>query len=141
MATMLAFADKPPATTVFIAPALSFDALLRRYADLVGLTHRTEAVLSCRMREFLGGSLRVLESGARQWPGGRLLIVHDPADEDASYALSARLARGTQRVSSTAQVALHTVTGLGHYQPMRDPEVVAVVTAFAGQGSEQVSAA
>jgi hypothetical protein len=141
MATMLAFHDKPPATTVFLAPALSFDALLRRYAEVAGLTHRTEAVLCCRMREFLGGSLRVLESAARQWPGERLLIVHDPADEDASYALSARLARGTERANATVRVELHTVNGLGHYKPMRDAGVIAAIAAFASQGSEQITAA
>ena len=141
MATMHAFADKPPTTTVFIAPALSFDALLRRYAELAGLTHRTEAVLSCRMRAFLGRSLRVLEGSARQWPGERLLIVHDPADEDASYDLSARLVRGTRPVRGEADVQFHTVEGLGHYKPMRDPGVLSAIADFTAVQSEQVGAA
>lgn len=125
MAAVLAFADRPPAAAVFLAPVLDLRDPLRVFSDRAKLAPWTARSLSRRIRSFAGDSWPEITAGAQaDLPGAELLIVHDPRDRDAPFTTSARLATNRSRAQ------LVEVPGLGHNQLLRDPGVAEATSDF-----------
>jgi pimeloyl-ACP methyl ester carboxylesterase len=134
MAAVLAFGEAPAAAAVFLAPVLDLRDPLRLFSDRAKLAPWTTRSLSRRVRSFTGESWPVITAAAQaDLPGEELLIVHDPADEDAPFTTSARLA--TQR----SLVQLVEVPGLGHNQLLRDSGVVEA-TALSDRSADDLAA-
>jgi Serine aminopeptidase, S33 len=125
MTSVMAWSDRPPRAAAWLAPVLDLRSALRLFASRAQLVPWTDRLLRARVKRFVGDSWPVVSAGAdADLAGADLLIVHDPDDPDADFATSAALA---ERRSNTR---LLETPGLGHYQPLRDPDVVGQVEAF-----------
>jgi pimeloyl-ACP methyl ester carboxylesterase len=128
LAAAMAFDDAPPAAAAFLAPALSTDAVLDSYAQMLGLRAATARELRRRIERFVGDVWPQVNRGAGlQWPYGPLLVVHDRNDPQTPFALSAALAERQPHVD------LLEVNGLGHNRVLRDPATVREIADFAAR--------
>lgn len=125
IAAVLAFAERPATAAVLLAPVLDLRDPLRLFSERAKLAPWTTRSLSRRVRNFTGEWWPVITAGAQaDLPGAQMLIVHDPADPDAPFTTSARLA--TQR----SRTQLVKMPGLGHNQVLRDPGVTEATARF-----------
>ena len=125
MATVMAFGERPPRTTVWLAPMLDVRDSLRVFSQRARLAPWTARSLRRRVERFIGEWWPALTAGAEaDLPGTKLLIAHDPADPDADFDLSAALA---DRRPNTRLVE---APGAGHNLLLRDPDVIDSVEQF-----------
>lgn len=128
LAATLAFHDAPPAAAVFLAPALSTDAAVDQFSQMLDLRPATARDLRSRLQRFVGDVWPLINRGADlDWPRGPLLVVHDRDDPQTPFALSAALAERHRHVD------LLEVSGPGHNRVLRDPEVVRAVAQFVAE--------
>ena len=125
MATVLALGDRPPDSAIWLAPVLDVRDSLRVFSQRARLAPWTARSLRRRVQRFIGERWPVLTAGAQtDLPGSRLLVVHDPADPDADFDLSADLAM------RRPHTRLVEAPGTGHSRVLRDPEVIDEVVQF-----------
>ena len=125
MTAVMAFGDRPPGAVVWLAPVLDLREALQLFAHRAKLAPWTTQALQRRVKRFTGERWPVLTAGAdTELPRAELLVVHDPADPDASFDTSAALA---ERRSRTRLV---DAPGLGHNSLLRDPGVIETVERF-----------
>lgn len=133
--------DVPPAAGyAFLAPASTFDDMVRHFARLLDLGPRSRQILLERVERRIGAQLATFDATvlagellARVGAGGgaadsrvpALLSVHDPEDAETTAQGSAGLVRDWPG----AELVL--VEGLGHRRLLWDMDVVATVAGFA----------
>jgi len=131
MTAVMAFGDRHPGAVAWLAPVLDLREALRLFAHRAKLAPWTSELLHRRVERFTGEWWPVLTAGADTEPSrADLLVVHDPADPDASFDTSAALAErrpGTRLVEAP---------GLGHNSLLRDADVVETVERFLVQARE-----
>ena len=125
MATVMAFGERPPRISVWLAPMLDVRDSLRVFSQRARLAPWTARSLRWRVERFIGEWWPALTAGAKtDLPGTKLLIVHDPADPDVDFDLSAAMA---DRRPNTRLVE---APGAGHNLLLRDPDVIDSVEQF-----------
>jgi hypothetical protein len=125
----LAFSDAVPSTAVFLAPALDVNDIMGVFVSQLRLLPWAERGLRRHLEKWdpaLWPSLSNLQPD--QLEGTRLLIFHDPADDETPFHRSAALAAmrpGTELV---------VVEGLGHNRLLNDPGTIGQVVAATPAG-------
>jgi pimeloyl-ACP methyl ester carboxylesterase len=124
IATVMAFRNRAPRTTVWLAPVLDVRDSLRVFSHRAKLAPWTVRSLRRRVKRFIGDWWPALTAGGQtDLPGTNLLIIHDPADLDADFRLSAAMA---DRRPNTRLVE---APGAGH-NLLRDANVIDSVEHF-----------
>lgn len=125
MASVMAFAERPPDCAVWLAPVLDLRAPLELFSRRAKLAPWTTRSLHRTVKSFAGEWWPVLTAGAdSDLPGTTLLIVHDPADPDSDFATSAAVA------GRRPDTRLIEAPGLGHNPLLRDSGVIETVENF-----------
>ena len=125
MATVMAFGDRPPDTAVWLAPVLDVRDSLQVFSRRAKLAPWTARSLRRRVERYIGDWWPALTAGAEtDLPGTNLLLVHDPADPDAAFDLSADL------VARRPNSRLVEAPGTSHNLLLRDPRVIDAVENF-----------
>jgi pimeloyl-ACP methyl ester carboxylesterase len=125
MATVMAFGDRPPDVAVWLAPVLDVRDSLQVFSHRAKLAPWTARSLRRRVEKFIGDWWPALTAGAEaDLPGTELLIVHDPADPDSDFDLSAALA------DRRPKTRLVEAPGTGHNLLLRDPTAIDAVERF-----------
>jgi hypothetical protein len=114
-----------PEAIVLIAPPADFRGYLERFADAGGLTASARDRLHRRLETRIGVAPEAfdLPRFAADLPPSAL-VVHDGTDAEVRWAEGAAVA------AAWPGAELVTTQGLGHRRILRDPGVVARVTAF-----------
>ena len=114
---------------VMVAPNVLIDDAVRRFARMVGLDESDRIALEQRLKTQTGVGIDELElprvAGQRD---DALLVLHDREDREVAFA------HGAQLAATWPQAQLVETTGLGHRRILRDPDVLAAVTAFVREG-------
>jgi alpha-beta hydrolase superfamily lysophospholipase len=118
------FVDLPEAMAL-IAPPANFRGYLERFAEACGLSAGARARLNGRLTARAGAPTEALDLPrfAADIPVPAL-VVHDREDAEVRWAEGAAIA------AAWPEAELVTTRGLGHRRILRDPAVVARVTAF-----------
>ena len=118
------FVDLPEAIAL-IAPPADFRGYLERFAEACGLTAGARDRLDRRLTARVGVPPEALDLSrfAVDLPVAAL-VVHDREDAEVRWAEGAAIAE------AWPEAELVTTQGLGHRRILRDPAVVARVTAF-----------
>jgi TAP-like protein len=118
------FVDLPKAVAL-IAPPAGFRGYLERFSDACGLTAGARDRLNRRLTARAGVPPEALDLSrfAGDLPLAAL-VVHDREDAEVPWAEGAAIA------AAWPEAELVTTRGLGHRRILRDPAVVARVTAF-----------
>lgn len=125
MATIHALAGSMPTRLVLLAPVLDVEEVLEVFGSRAELMPWAAASLRRRIRRFVGEHWDRFRAGPRVDLGdAEVLVVHDPDDEDTSFANSAAMAALRTRTE------LYVVESLGHRGPLRDPATIERVTSF-----------
>jgi len=125
MATVMAFSDRPPDTAIWLAPVLDVRDSLQLFSRRAKLAPWTARSLRRRVERFIGEWWPALTAGSEtDLPGSKLLLVHDPADPDADFDLSAAMA------DSRPNTRLVEAPGTSHNLLLRDPRVIDAVERF-----------
>ena len=125
MATVMAFGDRPPEIAIWLAPVLDVRDSLQVFSLRAKLAPWTARSLRRRVERFIGESWPALTAGAEtDLPGTNLLLVHDPADPDADFDLSAAMA------DRRPNTQLIEAPGASHNLLLRDPRVIDAVERF-----------
>jgi pimeloyl-ACP methyl ester carboxylesterase len=114
---------------VFIAGPASVPDVVKRFAAMMGLPRRVEALLYGTVAAKVGRSAEELD--LLEMAGGLTiptLLFHDVDDAEVPYQDALALA------AAWPAATLRTVTGLGHRRILRDPAVVAEAVAFVTTG-------
>lgn len=111
---------------ILISPNVLIDEALDRFAHLVGLDTDDRTALEARLAEQTGVGIADLAlphlTATRE---DALLVIHDTDDHEVP------LRHGAQLAATWPAATLHTTTNLGHRRILRDPDVLALTTAFA----------
>lgn len=125
--TVLAVRDGLPAGRLVLVAAIA-DVLgqLDGFADLLGLSRPTRALLQSRLSDLAGRPLPELDvrDTLRTHRVPPALVVHDRADKEVPYPVGAALA------AAWPEGELLTTDGLGHHRLLRDPDVVRAVVEY-----------
>lgn len=124
MGAIVALADGLQIDRVgLLAPGSSVEEATARFQRIVALPDETIAELKRQMeaRFKVSWARYSLEQLKLTVP---VLAVHDVADPEVSIAETRELVR------QWAGARLHETQGLGHFRPMRNPEVIAAVVQF-----------
>ena len=119
MVLRLAFASEPPPFAVLIAPALAVEDALEVFGDRLALFPWARRGLRSRLERWdpiLWPTIAAMDP--EQLPGTEIIILHDPDDDETSFARSADLAAvrpGTKLV---------VTTGVGHSRILSDPSAL-----------------
>ncbi|HSJ84236.1 MAG TPA: alpha/beta fold hydrolase [Acidimicrobiia bacterium] len=125
MASLVAFEDAPPPRAVFLAPGLDVNQLLDTFAVRAQLLPWTSRSLRRRIRRFVGEKWATISAGSDlDWGDTRLLVIHDPADQQTDFHESAALA------AKRPDTHLIVAPGLGHRGVLEDPETVDRIIRF-----------
>ena len=115
----LAFEDDAPATIALFAPALDVQDALARFGEQLRLFPWAREGLRRRLEAWdaaIWPKVSSLQPG--QFPGSRILLFHDPKDEDTPFARSAELA------ALRPDTSLEVLEGVGHARVLSDPQVL-----------------
>jgi hypothetical protein len=118
------FVDMPQAIAL-VAPPASFGGYFEDFARVSGLSDASRGEFQHQLEARVGVPLRALDLPglAADLPAAGL-VVHDRDDREVPWADGARVA------AAWPAAELVTTHGLGHRRILRDPAVVARVTAF-----------
>ena len=118
------FVDLPEAIAL-VAPPADFRGYFERFAEACGLSAGAQERLDRRLEARVGGPAEAfdLPRFAADLPLAAL-VVHDQEDAEVPWADGAAIA------AAWPGAELVTTRGLGHRRILRDPAVVARVTAF-----------
>ena len=118
------FVDLPKAIAL-VAPAADFRGYFVRFAEACGLSTGARKRLDRRLEARIGAPPEAFDLSrfARDLPMAAL-VVHDQEDAEVRWADGAAIA------AAWPGAELVTTRGLGHRRILRDPAVVARVTAF-----------
>ena len=114
-----------PEAIALVAPPASFGGYVEHFVRLAGLSAAARGVFRHRLEVRVGAPLRTFDLPclAADLPAGGL-VVHDRDDREVPWADGASVA------AAWPDAELVTTHGLGHRRILRDPAVVAQVTAF-----------
>ena len=114
---------------VMVAPNVLIDEAVRRFARMVGLDESDRIALEQRLKTQTGVGIDELQlprvAGQRD---DALLVLHDREDHEVDFR------HGSELAAAWPQAQLVATTGLGHRRILRDPDVLAAVTAFVREG-------
>ena len=118
------FVDVPEAIAL-VAPPAGFGAYVERFVRLAGLSDAARGQFQHQLEARVGAPLRAFDLPrlAAGLPAAGL-VVHDRDDREVPWVDGARVA------AAWPAAELVTTHGLGHRRILRDPAVVARVTAF-----------
>jgi pimeloyl-ACP methyl ester carboxylesterase len=135
MVTLHALGDDRPGLIALLAPVLDVEEVLEVFSERAHLMPWTAASLRRRIRAFVGEHWDEFAAGPKVDLGdSEVLIVHDPDDDDTSFATSAALAAVRPRTY------LHVARSVGHNGLLGDPEIASVVTGFVAAGAHVLRA-
>jgi pimeloyl-ACP methyl ester carboxylesterase len=125
MVMRLVFPEDAPGGIVLVAPALDVNDALDVFGDRLRLLPWARRGLRSRLEAWDPSLWPVLSAlHPEQLPGADVLIVHDPADEDTSFARSAELA------AIRPATSIVPIDGVGHTRILSDPHTLEVVADF-----------
>ncbi|CAI9400000.1 alpha/beta fold hydrolase [Nocardioides sp. T2.26MG-1] len=121
---------------VLLAPMVEAASLFDGFQAALGFGDRTRRAFDRAVDELVGVPVADFDARVQATYAGPLptLVVHDVGDRQTPYADARGLAE------SLPDARLVTTEGLGHRRILRDPDVVARVTAFI-RGEDRVEAA
>lgn len=115
--------------TIFLSPNAIVDTAVVHFAKELGLDDAERSLLEQRLVAHTGVEMTALAIdrlvAARD---SALLVIHDHDDREVS------LAQGQKLAAAWPNAQLRETHELGHRRILRDPDVVAAVTAFAREG-------
>lgn len=127
MASLVAFENSPPPRAVFLAPGLDVNQLLDTFSDRAQLLPWTSRSLRRKIRRFVGEKWATISTGSDlDWGDTKLLLIHDPADQQTHFHASAALA------AKRRDTHLVVAQGLGHRGVLEDPETIDRIVQFIG---------
>lgn len=136
IALRLALAPRVPPATVLLAPALKVSDVFGVFSERARLLPWTRASLWRRLEAWDPEVFPMLDSLCPDsLPGSALLIVHDPADQDTSFAVAAEYAE--LRPGTT----FLPVEGVGHHGILSDPGVLERVSRFVARRAQATAIA
>ena len=125
MVLRLAFDPEIPHDVVLVAPALDVDDSLQVFGDRLGLFPWVRRGLRRRLEGWDPSLWPTFSSLLpEQMPGARVLIVHDPEDDETSFARSAELA--AIRPATT----IVSLPGTGHNRILASSQTIDAATGF-----------
>jgi pimeloyl-ACP methyl ester carboxylesterase len=125
MVMRLAFAERAPQRVVLIAPALDVRDALDVFGERFRLFSWTRSGLRSRLRAWDKDLWPVVSDvHTDQMPGASMLILHDPADSESSFARAAQLA------ALRPDTHLEAIYGVGHHGILSDSGALDRVTVF-----------
>lgn len=114
---------------ILVSPNVLIDEALVRFAHLVGLDPDDRTALEARLAEQTGVGIADLAlPNLVSTRDEALLVIHDTDDREVPLRHGERLA------ATWPNSTLHTTNDLGHRRILRDPDVLALATAFATTG-------
>jgi pimeloyl-ACP methyl ester carboxylesterase len=127
----LAFAAEAPDRVVMVAPALDVEDALIVFSERLRLMSWTRRGLRRRLQRWDTALWPTLASlHPDQLPGARVLVIHDPDDNETPFARSAELAAIRPATSIVA------LPGAGHSRILSSGEAMRSMTDFVLEGSE-----
>ncbi len=115
--------------TVLLAPNAIVDDAVASFARHLGLDDTDRAALEHRLAAHTGVAFDALALDRLAAPrDSALLVIHDRDDREVP------LAQGTRLAAAWPNAQLQITDGLGHRRILRDPAVLAAVTAFVRDG-------
>jgi pimeloyl-ACP methyl ester carboxylesterase len=115
--------------TVFLAPNAIVDDAVVRFARHLGLDESDRSALEQRLVEHTGVPFDALALDRLAAPRDTaLLVVHDQDDREVPVT------QGTRLAAAWPNAQLQITHELGHRRILRDPAVLAAVTAFVREG-------
>jgi len=130
LSALLAFAERPPRSAVFLAPILDLRYPFEQFKARAGLAPWTAWLLNRRIREFSGQRWASLTAPVASLPNFRLLVVHDPADADSPISTVQAL------IAGRPDTEVYVASGLGHHRLLRDRAVIGRLQQHLGVSSE-----
>ena len=125
MSLLHATRSNVPERVVLVSPVLDIEEVLATFSSRAGLTPWASRGLRSRVKSFIGEHWDEFAAGRHADIGdSTVLVVHDPDDQDASFATSAALAATRPNTSISA------VRSLGHTRILRDAGVSSVIADF-----------
>ncbi|MEO8548738.1 MAG: alpha/beta fold hydrolase [Kofleriaceae bacterium] len=115
--------------TIFLAPNAIVDSAVSHFSKELGLDDSERTLFEQRLVAHTGvelSSLAIDQLAAHR--DSALLVLHDHDDREVS------LAQGRKLAATWPNAQLHETHELGHRRILRDPGVIAAVTAFACEG-------
>jgi pimeloyl-ACP methyl ester carboxylesterase len=138
MSLLHATRSSVPERVVMVSPVLDIEEVLATFSSRAGLTPWASRGLRSRVKSFIGEHWDEFAAGRHADLGdATVLIVHDPDDQDASFATSATLA------ATRPNTSIFATHALGHTRILRDAGVSSVIADFvSGQaaGSQSLEA-
>ncbi len=111
---------------ILVSPNVLIDEALSRFAHLVGLDPDDRTALESRLADQTGvGIAELALPNLAATRDEALLVIHDTDDHEVP------LRHGEQLAATWPHATLHTTSNLGHRRILRDPNVLALTTAFA----------
>jgi pimeloyl-ACP methyl ester carboxylesterase len=127
MTLRVSFPRSAPPSIVMIAPLVTVSDALAVFGERLHLAPWTRRRLRARLQRWnpkLWASIDGIMPG--QFPGSDMLVLHDPADPETSFAAAAQLAALRPRTT------IVPAFGAGHSRILSDPATVDLIVSFLG---------